>query len=61
VAEIRAGINTRNLAVSADGRYVMVANYLPHTLLLLDVRDLSPIRLYQVKDSSGKTSRVSAV
>ena len=61
VAEVRAGINTRNLAVSADGRYVMVANYLPHTLLLLDGRDLSPIRLYQVKDSSGKTSRVSAV
>ncbi|HFQ13184.1 MAG TPA: cytochrome C oxidase Cbb3, partial [Gammaproteobacteria bacterium] len=32
VAEIRAGINTRNLAVSGDGRYVMVGNYLPHTL-----------------------------
>ena len=61
VAEIRAGINTRNLAVSADGRYVMVANYLPHTLLLLDSRDLSPVKLFQVKDSAGKTSRVSAV
>ena len=33
VAEIRAGINTRNLAVSADDRYVMVANYLPHSLV----------------------------
>jgi hypothetical protein len=39
----------------------MVANYLPHTLLLLDGRDLSPIRLYRVKDGSGKSSRVSAV
>jgi cytochrome c553 len=61
VAEIRAGINTRNLAVSADGRYVMVANYLPHSLVLLDASDLKPIRLYDVKDSSGTTSRVSAV
>ena len=61
VAEIRAGINTRNLAVSADDRYVMVANYLPHTLLLLDARDLTPIRLYDVTDHSGKSSRVSAV
>ena len=61
VAEIRAGINTRNQAVSADGRYVMVANYLPHTLVLLDARDLSPIKLYDVKDAHGKTSRVSAV
>lgn len=61
IAEIRAGINTRNLALSADGRYVMVANYLPHTLVLLDARDLSPIKLYDVKDEKGKTSRVSAV
>ena len=29
VAEIRAGINTRNAAVSSDGRFVMVGNYLP--------------------------------
>ena len=61
VAEIRAGINTRNLAVSADGRYVMVANYLPHTLVLLDARDLKPVKLYSVADANGKTSRVSAV
>jgi len=61
VAEIRAGINTRNLAVSADDRYVMVANYLPHTLLLLDAHDLTPIRLYDVTDSDGNSSRVSAV
>ena len=61
VAEIRAGINTRNHAVSADGRYVMVANYLPHTLVLLDATDLKPIKLYEVKDDEGNTSRVSAV
>jgi mono/diheme cytochrome c family protein len=61
VAEIRAGINTRNLAVSADDRYVMVANYLPHTLLLLDARDLKPIKLYDVADQKGNSSRVSAV
>ncbi|MDH3899482.1 MAG: cytochrome C oxidase Cbb3, partial [Gammaproteobacteria bacterium] len=61
VAEIRAGINTRNLAVSADGRYVMVANYLPHSLVLLDASDLQPVKLYEVKDSNGTTSRVSAV
>ncbi len=61
VAEIRAGINTRNLAVSADDRYVMVANYLPHSLVLLDASDLKPIKLYDVKDDRGNTSRVSAV
>lgn len=61
VAETRAGINTRNLAVSADGRYVMVANYLPHTLVLLDARDLSVIKMFDVQDKQGRSSRVSAV
>jgi WD40 repeat protein len=61
VAEIRAGINTRNLAVSGDGRYVMVANYLPHSLVLLDATDLKPIKIYEVADQNGKTSRISAV
>jgi mono/diheme cytochrome c family protein/DNA-binding beta-propeller fold protein YncE len=61
VAEIRAGINTRNLAVSADGRYAMVANYLPHTLVLLDAADLHPIKIFDVASADGKSSRVSAV
>ncbi|HYD93897.1 MAG TPA: cytochrome D1 domain-containing protein [Noviherbaspirillum sp.] len=61
VAEIRAGINTRNLAVSSDGRFVMVANYLPHTLVALDARDLQPVKVIDVKDGEGKSSRVSAV
>ena len=61
VAEVRAGINTRNLAVSSDGRFIMVGNYLPHTLVALDARDLTPIRVLAVKDDKGRTSRVSAV
>lgn len=59
--EIRAGINTRNLAVSGDGRYVMVGNYLPHTLVVLDAADLKPLKLIEAKDKTGKSSRVSAV
>jgi hypothetical protein len=61
VAEVRAGINARNLAVSSDGRYVMVANTLPHTLVLLSAADLIPIRVIPVQDDAGKESRVSAV
>ena len=62
VAEVRAGINTRNLAVSGDDRYVLVGNYLPHNLVLLDARDLSLVRIIPVADRNGEqTSRVSAV
>jgi DNA-binding beta-propeller fold protein YncE len=61
VAEIRAGINTRNVAVSGDGKYVAVANYLPHTLVLLDA-ELNVLKVHAVKDKDGKeSSRVSAV
>jgi cytochrome c553/WD40 repeat protein len=61
VAEIRAGINMRNIAVSSDGRYVLAGNYLPHTLVLLDATDLAPLKIIPVQDDAGKSSRVSAV
>ncbi|HKU47001.1 MAG TPA: cytochrome D1 domain-containing protein [Burkholderiales bacterium] len=54
LAEVRAGINTRNAAVSADGRYVMVANYLPHSVVLLD-HELNFVKTLETG------SRVSAV
>ncbi|MCK5669190.1 MAG: c-type cytochrome, partial [Gammaproteobacteria bacterium] len=57
VAEIRAGINTRNIAISGDGRYVIAANYLPHTLAILNATDLSPIKTIPVEDYSGNSSR----
>jgi len=61
VAEVRAGINTRNAAVSADGKFVAVANYLPHTLVILD-GDLNLVKILPVTDKEGKqSSRVSAV
>ncbi|RDE51563.1 MAG: cytochrome C oxidase Cbb3 [Candidatus Accumulibacter meliphilus] len=62
VAEIRAGLNTRNAAVSGDGKWVMVANYLPHSLVLLDAKDLSLVKIIPTLNAAGdKTSRVSAV
>lgn len=60
-AEVRAGINMRNIAVSSDGRWVMAANYLPHTLVALDATDLAPVKVIEVRDAHGETSRVSAV
>ena len=61
VAEIRAGINTRNVAVSSDGKFLAVANYLPHTLVLLDA-DLNLLKVLDVRNKDGtESSRVSAV
>lgn len=61
VAEIRVGINTRNAAVSSDGRFVLVGNYMPHNLVVLDAKDLSLVQIIKAQNANGKSSRVSAV
>lgn len=61
VAEVRAGLRTRNAAASADGRYVLVGNSEPGTLAVLDARDLSPVKVIPAADRKGRGSRVSAV
>jgi WD40 repeat protein len=61
IAEVRAGLNTRNLAVSKDGRWVLVGNYLPGNLVVLDARDLSLVKTIPAIGEDGTASRVSAV
>ena len=55
VAEVRAGLNMRNVAVSGDGRWVMAANYLPHTLALFDA-DLNLVKTYDAATQDGTSS-----
>lgn len=61
VSEVRAGINTRNLAVSDDGRFVLVGNYLPRNIVVLSAETLRPVKIIPAADAAGNASRVSAV
>ncbi|RVT81821.1 c-type cytochrome [Rhodobacteraceae bacterium CCMM004] len=61
VGRIRAGLNSRNIAISHDGEWLAVANYLPQTLTILSTADLSVARVMDVVAKSGVPSRVSAV
>jgi len=61
IADIRVGINTRNLAVSDDGEYIIAGNTLPHTAVILNAHDLSPLKIIPVVNEAGESSRVSAV
>jgi hypothetical protein len=67
LVEVRAGINTRNAAVSSDGKYVMVANYLPHSVVVLDsslnfVKELKTgSRVSAVYDAAPRKSFVVAL
>lgn len=61
VGRVRAGLNSRNIAISHDGKWLAVANYLPITLTILATEDLSVARVMPVFSKSGIRSRVSAV
>lgn len=61
VGRVRGGINARNLAISKDGQWIAVANYLPNTLTILSAADLSVARVMEVTAKDGTPSRVSAV
>lgn len=58
---VRAGLNSRNIAMSADGKWLAVANYLPTTLTILSTEDLTVRKVIEVTSQDGTPSRVAAV
>ena len=61
VGQVRAGLNSRNIAMSADGKWLAVANYLPATLTILSTADLTVAKVIDVAARDGRPSRVAAV
>ena len=61
VGRIRAGLNSRNIAMSQDGKWLAVANYLPASLTILSTEDLGVAAEIPVTAKDGSESRVSAV
>ncbi len=61
VGRLRAGLNSRNIAMSHDGKWLAVANYLPMTLTILATDDLSVAEVIPVLARDDEPSRVSAV
>ena len=61
VGRVRAGLNSRNIAMSADGKWLAVANYLPATLTILSTLDLCVKTVIAVAGRDGRPSRGAAV
>lgn len=61
IGRVRAGLNSRNISMSHDGKWLAVANYLPMTLTILSTEDLTPVLVRDVVSHDGTPSRVSAV
>jgi len=66
IAKVRVGSDSRGLACSPDGRYVLAGNYVPGGAVLLDAMTLKPIKVYptsSVIDTEGNigSSRVASI
>ncbi len=61
VGRVRGGLNSRNIALSHDGKWIAVANYLPNTLTILSADDLSFAAIHEIMGKDKTPSRVSAV
>jgi plastocyanin/DNA-binding beta-propeller fold protein YncE len=45
VAKVRVGLDSRGLAISDDGRYVIVGNYIPNSAVILEAETLEPLEV----------------
>jgi nitrite reductase (NO-forming)/hydroxylamine reductase len=45
VTQVRVGLDSRGLAISDDGGYVIVGNYIPNSAVILDAKTLEPLKV----------------
>jgi len=66
IAQVQVGSDSRGLAVSPDGKYLMAGNYVPGGAILMDAMTLEPLKVYptsSVIDMDGNigSSRVAGI
>ncbi len=45
VTKVRVGLDSRGLAISDDGQYVIVGNYIPNSAVILEAKTLEPLKV----------------
>lgn len=65
VAKVRIGLDSRAIAISDDGRFLMAGNYVPTTAVILDADTLLPLRVLEAvaADPTGEivNSRIATI
>jgi nitrite reductase (NO-forming)/hydroxylamine reductase len=56
VTKVKVGLDSRGIAISDDGRFVIVGNYVPTTAVILDAKTLEPLKVIHTEgnDPEGK-------
>ncbi len=45
VRQVRVGLDSRGIAMSDDGKYIIVGNYIPNSAVILDAKTLEPLKV----------------
>ncbi len=50
VAKVRVGIDSRGIAISDDGKQVIVGNYVPYSAMIVDTETMQPLHLLDTSE-----------
>jgi nitrite reductase (NO-forming)/hydroxylamine reductase len=60
VTQVRVGLDSRGLAISDDGQYVIVGNYIPNSAVILDAQTLEPLKVITTEGNNPQGEFVSS-
>jgi nitrite reductase (NO-forming)/hydroxylamine reductase len=60
VTQVRVGLDSRGLAISDNGRYVIVGNYIPNSAVILDARTLEPLKVITTEGNNPQGELVQS-
>ncbi len=60
VRRVRVGLDSRGLAISDDGRYVIVGNYIPNSAVILEARTLKPLKVIATEGNNPQGKFVAS-
>lgn len=60
VTKVRVGLDSRGLAISDDGKYVIVGNYIPNSAVILDAKTLLPLKVITTEGTNPQGEFVSS-
>lgn len=65
VSKVRIGLDSRALAISDDGKYLIAGNYVPTTAVILDADTLQPLKVFEATSANPEgeivDSRVATI
>ncbi len=60
VRKIRIGLDARSVAISDDGKFLIVANYVPATAIILDANTLEPLKFIETKANNPEGEMIES-